>query len=240
MLQACLNGGRRAAPGLPVPETPAALAAEAKAVRAAGAEELHLHPRDGDGGETLAPAPVVAALEAVRAAVPGMDVGVGSGAWIAPVGRARHAEITAWGAHPGALPDYASVNLGEVDSPEVIALFARLGVAVEAGIWCVADAKRFLTEIDPGYCCRLLIEMPDTAPETALAEAHAVLDTLAPLALPRLLHGEGRSAWACIAEAARLGLDTRVGLEDITHLPDGTPAGNAALVAAAKAILDAP
>ncbi len=234
MLQACLNGGRRPDEAPAVPVTPEALAAEARAAGGAGAACLHLHPRDGEGRETLAPEPVAAALRAVRAAVPGVAVGVGTGEWIAPGGRARQAHIAAWTERP----DYASVNLREPDAPEVVALLRSLGVPVEAGLWSVADARRFLSEIDPADCLRILVEMPDTDPEAALAEARAILAILSEAGsrLPVLLHGLGASAWPCIEEAARRGLDTRVGLEDTVVLPDGAPApGNAALVRAALA-----
>jgi uncharacterized protein (DUF849 family) len=45
MLQACLNGSRTDG----VPRTPAALASAARASVAAGAVDLHVHPKDADG-----------------------------------------------------------------------------------------------------------------------------------------------------------------------------------------------
>ena len=96
MLQACLNDNRSSEEHARVPRTPAELARDAAAVRAAGAAELHLHPRGTDGAETLAPAAVAACLDVVRAAVPGTPVGVGTGAWIAPGGPARLKLIERW------------------------------------------------------------------------------------------------------------------------------------------------
>jgi uncharacterized protein (DUF849 family) len=53
-----------------------------------------------------------------------------------------------------------------------------------------------------------------------------------------LLHGEGTSCWPALRHAARRGLATRIGLEDVLELPDGTPApDNAALVRAATRVL---
>ena len=238
MLQACLNGGRRPdeAPGIPL--TPGALARDAAAAVAAGADCLHIHPRGADGAETLAPGPVAAALAAMRAACPGVPAGVGTGAWIAPGGTARHGDIRGW----TVLPDYASVNLNEPDAPEVIALLAAMGVPVEAGLWTRADAERYLAEIDPAHCCRVLIEMPDDAPRPATGEADIILGQLARAGddRPVLLHGLDRSAWACLAYAANLAIDTRVGFEDMLTLPDATPApSNAALVRAAREIVAA-
>jgi uncharacterized protein (DUF849 family) len=73
----------------------------------------------------------------------------------------------------------------------------------------------------------------------AIAEAEKVLEVLAAAGctLPVLLHGEGSGAWACIAEAWRRNISTRVGFEDVLHLPDGSLApDNASLVAAALAM----
>ena len=48
---------------------------------------------------------------------------------------------------------------------------------------------------------------------------------------PRLLHGEEEGCWPLVAQAAREGLPTRIGLEDTTAGPDGEPvSGNAELV----------
>lgn len=47
---------------------------------------------------------------------------------------------------------------------------------------------------------------------------------------PRLLHGEGPACWPLIRYAGRLGLATRIGLEDTLEGPDGDDvSGNAEL-----------
>jgi uncharacterized protein (DUF849 family) len=52
-----------------------------------------------------------------------------------------------------------------------------------------------------------------------------------------LQHGEGATTWPVLEDALRRGLDTRIGLEDTLHLPDGALAeGNPALVRAAIAM----
>ena len=80
MLQACLNGDRRAwgVPG--VPETPASLARAAEGARAAGAGTLHLHPRNAAGDESPAPADV-AALAGADHGLPVLLHGYGESAW---------------------------------------------------------------------------------------------------------------------------------------------------------------
>ena len=129
MLQACLNGGRTRAEAPGVPLTPADLARDAVAARKAGAQELHVHPRNIAGAETLAPADVAAALRAIRAAVPKMKVGIGTGAWIAPGGKKRHAHLEAWQEKP----DYVSVNMNEPDASQVMTLMHKMGIGIEAG-----------------------------------------------------------------------------------------------------------
>jgi uncharacterized protein (DUF849 family) len=53
---------------------------------------------------------------------------------------------------------------------------------------------------------------------------------------PRLLHGEQAACWPLVRQAGRLGLPTRIGLEDTTAGPDGQPvSGNAELVRLALA-----
>lgn len=54
---------------------------------------------------------------------------------------------------------------------------------------------------------------------------------------PTLLHGEGDTCWPLIQHAGRLGLATRVGLEDAIAGPGGQPvSGNGELTSAARAM----
>jgi hypothetical protein len=71
-----------------------------------------------------------------------------------------------------------------------------------------------------------------------IPSAEALLRELEPLGLPVLLHGEDDTAWPVLTHAARLELDTRVGLEDTLLLPDGTAApDNATLISLARRTL---
>ncbi|MFI6240986.1 3-keto-5-aminohexanoate cleavage protein [Micromonospora sp. NPDC050795] len=89
MVKACLNGGhgREAHPAVPL--TAAELAADAVRCAALGVAAVHVHPRDEAGAESLRPAVVADALTAIRAARPGLPVGVSTGAWISPDPAAR-------------------------------------------------------------------------------------------------------------------------------------------------------
>ena len=238
MLQACLNGGRTRDACARVPLTPAEIAAEAAAAVGAGAHELHIHPRDAEGAESLAPDDIAACLTAVRAAVPGIPVGISTGFWIAPRTGARLDEISAW----QMLPDYVSINLDEPDAPQVAALMSARGIGIEAGLASLEEAERFTTEAAFAAPLRVLVEMPDVPEAEALGIAEAVFGHLSrsDMDAPVLLHGMGQSAWPCLRAAAARRLDSRIGLEDVLHGPDGTVApGNGALVAAAAAIFAA-
>jgi len=235
MLQACLNGNRDRDFHPALPCTPDELARDAAAVVAAGAEALHVHPRDAAGRESVAPDDIAAALEAIRASVPGIPVGVSTGWWIAPGGRARQAHIAAWRVRP----DYVSVNLIEEDAPEIVALALDKGIAVEAGLWSVRDAERFVALPAAPRCLRALLEINEEDVGGAVAVADGIIAVLerARLRLPVMLHGFEATKWPLHREALRRGLDTRIGLEDGKYLLSGAlAAGNAALIRAASAM----
>lgn len=232
MLQACLNGGRDRDFHSAVPITPRELAADASAVVEAGAQQLHIHPRDGAGRESLHPDDTAQALQAVRASVPGIAVGVSTGWWIAPPGRARQAQIRAW----QVLPDYVSVNLIEEDAAEVIDLALGKGIGVEAGLWSAADAVKFVSNANARHCLRVLIEINEQEFSSGADAVRQIMEILdrAGIRLPRLLHGLENTMWPFYREALRLGLDARIGFEDGKLLPSGAgAASNAELIRAA-------
>ena len=223
MLQACLNGRRNLEAHPRVPRSPEELAVDALAVTGAGAEELHVHPRGPDGAETL---DVDAAVAAIRLAVD-VPVGVTTGAWIPGD---RVGAVRAW----TALPDYASVNLSEEDWLDVARALLDRGVGIEAGVWTVADAERLAASGLRGQCLRILVEPREREPEAALATVAAIEVVLGPGGPARLVHGQDATAWPVLRAAQDRGLDTRIGLEDVLVLPDGSPAAdNTALVRAA-------
>ncbi|GGN55522.1 hypothetical protein GCM10012285_49380 [Streptomyces kronopolitis] len=234
MLQVCLNGPRTAADSGAVPMSPAALADAARQAVAAGAEDVHVHPKTPCGQDSLAPRVVAAALEAIRAVVD-VPVGVTTGAWAEPDLGQRSARVASW----TVLPDHASVNWHEPGAEELAAALLERGVGIEAGIWSGASgAARFGRSPLAPRVLRVLAEVTDTdagsAPDTA-RELLAALAGAAP-GRPVLLHGQDGGAWPVLRLAGELGLDTRIGLEDTLLLPDGRPAqDNAQLIRAAAA-----
>jgi uncharacterized protein (DUF849 family) len=236
MLQACLNGDRDRSFHAAIPLTARELAADARAVVDAGAQQLHVHPRDAEGRQSLHPDDTAHALEAIRASAPGIPVGVSTGWWIAPRGRARQQQIRAW----QVLPDYVSINLIEEDATEIIDLVLGKGIGVEAGLWSAADAERFVADPNAHSCLRVLIEINEQEFSAGLEVARQIIEILdrANIRLPHLLHGFESTKWAFCREAFRLKLDTRIGFEDGKFLPSGAEAkGNADLIRAAHALL---
>jgi uncharacterized protein (DUF849 family) len=232
MLQVCLNGARARTECSHLPVTADELATAAREAVAAGAEDIHLHPKDRDGRDTLEAATVAAAVSAVRAAVPGVPVGVTTGAWATADPEARAAQVRSW----TVLPDHASVNWHEQGAGQVATALLDRGVGIEAGIYSgTPAARRFLGWPASHRVLRVLAEITETTPQAAVRAATGLLAELRSVAVPILLHGEDATAWPVLHLAATRGLDTRIGLEDVLHLPDGSPApSNAALVQAAR------
>ena len=236
MLQACLNGARSRQDHPKVPLSPEELASDAALVVAAGASELHIHPRGVDGLETLDPDVTARTLEVIRARVPGVPIGLTTREGIRHDASRGFDQMKAW----RVLPDYVSVNLSEADAPEVMALMLAKGIGVEAGLATVADALRFVTLPTVKDCLRILVEI-DFEPDVAKAEKLAldILDVLKAhrITRPLLLHGFDDSVWPLYRKSLALKIDARLVLEDSLHLPDGRIArDNRDIIAAAHAL----
>ncbi|WP_258134240.1 3-keto-5-aminohexanoate cleavage protein [Microbacterium sp. MYb45] len=232
LLQACVNGARDPAEHPWLSLDPGVVADDAARAVAAGAREVHVHPKDAAGRDSLAADDVARWVWAVRQAAPGVPVGVTTGEWAEPDVERRLAAIESW----TELPDHASVNWHEFGADEVAALLLRRGVAVEAGLWDAAGFEVWKRSPVRDRCLRVLIELPDEPAETVREHAEAMIAhvSLEEPDLPILLHGEEGSTWPVFDLAVELGLDSRIGLEDTLLLPDGSSApGNAALVRAA-------
>lgn len=234
LLKACLNGARHPGEHPALPVTPEELARDAARVRAVGAGAVHLHVKDDRGADTLDGAGLAAVLAAVRCAVPGMPIGVTTGAWTEADPARRVSAVRAW----TSLPDFASVNWHEPGAEQVASALLDRGVEVEAGLWHADAVRAWLASPLRQRCLRVLLELPDGPDER---ETQAQADGLLAMlhrgegpAVPVLLHGEGSSCWPALRHARTLRLATRVGLEDVLVMPDGSPAAdNSALVVAA-------
>jgi uncharacterized protein (DUF849 family) len=232
VLQACLNGRRPRDDHPAVPLTPEELAADARRAVAAGAAELHVHPRAPGGRDTTEPDAAGATVRAIRATCPRAPLGLTTGLWTTDGdAERRHAQVSAW----EDLPDYVSVNLAEPGSAELCALMERRGVGVEAGVWNLADAELLLERgLAP---LRVLVETSDGGAEDPVAAAAEIDEVLvgAGFVAPQLHHGAGADAWEMLDAALARGHDVRIGLEDTTLMPDGSVARDNAQVVAEAA-----
>lgn len=239
LIKACLNGARPVGTHARLPVTAEALAADAKAVRAAGAGAVHIHVRDANGLETLDPAIVDAMVRHIQQACPGLPIGVSTGAWIEPDADRRVRRVRDWSA-----PDFASVNLAEPGHAEVMDALLEAGIRVEAGIFTPGDVQRLNRTGLGDEIFRVLVEpgsgerpVPDQVLLAAAIER--ALDAAA-IHAPRLHHGAGAATWDVLRAAVAIGRDIRIGLEDTLADVDGRPAAsNAALVRAARKIIEA-
>jgi uncharacterized protein (DUF849 family) len=224
VLQACLNGDRETG----VPRSPAELAVASRTCVAAGAESLHAHPRDRDGHESLGAADVEAAVVAMRAAAPGIELSVSTGLWITGGDvEARARLISEWKVGP----DLVSINLSEEGWRELADVLTARGIGIEAGLWTARDAE-ILAESGVRVR-RVLVEPRSENADEAVATARDIdmaLDRVFVRA-PRLHHGVGAATWSVLDAAVPIGREIRIGLEDVLTLPDGRRApDNAALV----------
>lgn len=220
MLQACLNGSRTAEEHPALPLTPERLAEDAADVAALGVTSVHIHPRDVIGRPTLVGPEVATTIATVRAAVPGIEIGVST-----DVEGPRTTLIASWAPLATGRPDIASVRVGEEGWQEVVEALHHIGVGIEL---VISDPESVRLLADVGNIARLTVTATRHNAEDILREAE-------PLGLPILLHGKTDDAWPVLTYAGRLEHSARMGLADTLTLPDGRPArNNVELVALAR------
>jgi uncharacterized protein (DUF849 family) len=226
-VKACLNGARTRDEHPAVPLTPAELAADAVAVRRAGAFAVHLHPRDRRGMQTLDAGACDAAVAAIRAGV-SLPVGLSTAEAIDRDPFARAAAIRLWRSPP----DFVSVNLSELGWGGIVRAALHAGIGVEAGLDSPRDAEELERSPFAHRVVRALVEV-----DGGVEDAQAIA-ALIPAGVPQLWHGYGERTWEVVAAGAAARHDVRVGLEDVLVLPDGRPAAdNAELVASAVELI---
>lgn len=232
-LQVALNGDRIHPAA---PRSPAAIAQAANAAVGAGAHSVHVHAFDRAGRESLDAEACAVVLRAIRDRCPNTPVSFTTSATIVPDPRDRLRIVAAW----NEMPDLITANQGEPGIVDLCELLLARGVGIEAGLLTPDDARVFVRSGLAGRCRRVLIEPLDETPAVALRHAAAMEETLASagIALEQVHHGYGSACWAVIRRGLERGHGVRTGLEDVTVLPDGTPAtDNAALVRAAAELI---
>ncbi|MDS1270186.1 3-keto-5-aminohexanoate cleavage protein [Lipingzhangella sp. LS1_29] len=234
---ACLNGTLRPGAHPALPLSAGQLAADAHAAAAAGASEIHLHPRDARGEQALEPQALTPTLEQVRAAVPEVPVEITTSLAAEPDSWRRYDLVGRW----GQLPDAATVSLHEPGSVEVVRLLVDRRIRVRA-VLCTVDAARILTrtgvDVDAVVLCPQEARLDEA--QRTVQRMEQVLDR-GKVTVPRMLHGTGDTAWPLLDQALEAGYDIRIGLEDTLVGPDGAQArDNAELVRAAVSRIPAP
>jgi uncharacterized protein (DUF849 family) len=236
MLQVALNGHRSPEEHPAIPRTPEELAREARASVDAGADVVHVHAYE-DGQETFDSEQCAAMVRAIRASCPGIPISQTTALYIAGDDPERRLALIS---HWTELPELVTANQGEVGIVELCDHLIGRGVGIEAGLLTVGDADAFVQSGIAGRCTRVLIEPLEVDPAVAVAHAEAMENVLtgAGIELEQVHHGELIASWAVSERGARRGHGLRTGLEDVTVLPDGTPArDNAQLVRYAKRLL---
>lgn len=231
-LQAALNGDR-VHPA--APRTPASIAEAAAAAVRAGAQSVHVHAFDREGRETLDGAVCGEVLRSIRRTCPGIPISLTTSATIVPDPAERVRIVSGW----NELPDLVTANQGEAGIVELCEILLSRGVGIEAGLLTVDDARAFVASGLAPRCVRVLIEPLELDPDEALRNAAEMEEILlsARITLPQVHHGYGPACWSVNIRALTRGHGIRTGLEDVTVLPDGSPAAdNAALVNAAAAL----
>ena len=234
-LQVALNGDQIHSAA---PRTPAAVAVAASAAVRAGAHSVHVHAFDEAGRETLDGAACGEVLRSIRRLCPDTPVSLTTSATIVSDPRDRFRIVSAW----DELPDLVTANQGEPGIVELCEMLLARGVEIEAGLLTVNDAQAFVDSGLAPRCRRVLIEPLELDPNQALRNAAAMEDIVAAagITLEQVHHGYGVACWAVNGRALARGHGLRTGLEDVTVLPDGSPArDNAALVAAAVELIRA-
>jgi uncharacterized protein (DUF849 family) len=228
-IQAALNGDQIHPAA---PRTSLEIAEAARAAIRAGADAVHVHAFDSAGRETLDGAACGAALREIRRLCPGAPISLTTSATIISDPGERLRVVAAW----DELPDLVTANQGEPGVVELCELLLARGVEIEAGLLTTGDAQAFVASGLASRCRRVLIEPLEPDIAVALRNAAAMEDVLlaAGVRLEQVHHGYGIASWAVNRRAVARGHGIRTGLEDVTLLPNGSPArDNADLVRAA-------
>ena len=154
-IQACINGSRQRDAHPRLPRSAAELGWDARDCAEAGATSVHVHPRE-PRRESMGASAVARAVNAIRAAAPGLPVGVTTGAWLVENPRDRVRLIESW----DVLPDFASVNWHEQGADDVSAALLDRGIGLEVGLWTLSAARNWVSSEIESECLRVLQRGP--------------------------------------------------------------------------------
>lgn len=245
------NGARRGKadhPALPI--SPEEVAAAAVACRDAGATGIHLHARDGQGVHTLSPVIYASYIQAIRRALgPEFFLQVTTEA----VGRYTPAQQMAAIRGLQLRPDGVSLALRELvpdaaheaDAQRFFGWLAAERITAQVILYEPEDVRRFhelrRRRVIPEAVTDVLFVLGRYLEAGTVVEPRALLGFLEAheSGTPWMVCAFGREETACLALAAALGGDLRVGFENALWHGDGRlAADNAERVAEIAAVLD--
>lgn len=232
-LKAAINGGctHEDHPGSPT--TPEAIAEQTKLAIEAGADVVHFHVRDDEGGQSIDPDRLDSVLNAIRAIAPHACVGTTTGLWTVQGGHVeRLAAVRSW----RNLPDFASVAFCEEGAEETAQLVVSRGMTLESAVWSIDDVPALLRSSVLDQNVRVLIEPLAEDPDDAVEACREMAAALRAggVRAPLLYHGDEATVWPVLRAAAEDGAQIRIGFEDGIELPNGcTATDNAELIRAA-------
>jgi uncharacterized protein (DUF849 family) len=203
-----------------MPRSAAEVGWDARDCAAAGATSVHVHPRE-PRRESIAPSAVARTVNAIRAAAPGLPIGVPTSAALA---LDRPQTIKAW----DVLPDFAAVDWRDNEAAAIARALVERGVGLEAKLASPGAAMLWAASGLRGHTLRVVV------PEAELARP---ILALVGDGVPAIVYGTGVHCWAGVRYALANGHGIRIGFEDTLELPDGSsPASNEELVRAALAL----
>lgn len=237
------NGARKQKSDHPaVPLTVAETARTALKCFRAGADSLHLHIRDTHGAHSLDPVLYKEAISAVTDMVPDMAIQITTeSAGIFDV-------ATQFQCLKATTPDAVSIAIREMDrdtslAPKVYGFCAEVKTTVQHILYDANDvallrewmAKNWI----PAHMTSVIFVLGKYQPMVrAMPEdLQPFLDLTAGMNLNWTICAFGRHEHACAREALQKGGNIRIGFENNTLLPDGSPADNNAQTVALAAAL---
>ncbi|WP_254919086.1 3-keto-5-aminohexanoate cleavage protein [Oceanicola sp. 22II-s10i] len=230
------NGGRRLpAEHAAIPVTIAQSTACAVAGAAAGADAIHVHLRDAEGGHLLDAGGYGELIAEIGRAAPGMAVQITTEA-IGRYGPAEQMQVVR-----DTKPDFASCALRELCADEGAALrfyaeMAEAGVGIQHILYTADDIRRYRGMVEGGHLARdgAVIFVVGTYPDGGGALPRQLADYVALLgdaAAEWMVCAFGAGESRVLAAAMAMGGHARVGFENSLQMADGSVAAdNAARV----------
>jgi uncharacterized protein (DUF849 family) len=223
------NGARRHKsdhPALPI--TTADIEKTALACYQAGADEIHLHVREDDGSHSLDVGRYREAIHVVSDVAPSMTI------QITTESAGKFSVSDQFHCLEALRPAAASISVREMARDEKLAAHAyalagEAGTSVQHILYSPDCVKQLLVwrraKIVPAHMSDVIFVLGQYAPEVLAQpnDLNPFLNTIAKHGLNWTVCAFGKNEHACLAAAVARGGNVRIGFENNTQMPDGTP-----------------